>query len=300
MISERLIEYGSPLPIAETVELIGLPTEVGLVQKQMFPTHEIVNPQRQLREDLRYIQGIYGIKVSMHRIPEEGEGYAQSARKLKLQEAIPAVHALREEISKYSPEFINFCKIKQIRLFESPILLKRESDSDEEENIGGFVDYNNRSIYFSMGFDGIPSLVENFHHEVFHMSDERYILGQPSDKLDKAWRDLNETDDKVYLRDDYDRVVEDEGDFSYEGFAWVYGRKNEWEDRATMAELLMVKPGEAIDRAKQDHVLDNKLQKIMVLFHERSNGLMDNKYFSDLSLGNVKEGYWDIGDKTYV
>lgn len=58
--------------------------------------------------------------------------------------------------------------------------------------------------------------------------------------------------------------IEERKKLPHAGFAEPYGRCDIWEDRATVAALLMTAPDKIDDRMKDDSVLGKKVKKLLL------------------------------------
>ncbi len=248
--------------------------------------------REQLKEDLGFIHSTYGLQLKMGRQTELDASTIKIPSKLTLIEAVPAVHAIREEIAKYPTEYIQYCDIARFRLVRN--LIDLEDDVNPEA--AGMAIEDDKHIYLALEKNDIDYLRKTFHHEVFHRGDQRMLEQanraplpyRHSSELktkffDRGWANINPQGEFTYLYDDY-KLQNGESSFDkVKGFARRYGKKDEMEDRATIAEYLMTDPQMLFNRATNDNVLRKKVNRIIQIFSARSNGIMNLDYFQALA-----------------
>ncbi|MFA6585584.1 MAG: twin-arginine translocation signal domain-containing protein [Candidatus Paceibacterota bacterium] len=191
-----------------------------------------------------------------------------------------------KEITKYPLDFIKNSGLKSIYCTKALELDGTIVTSFAYGNI----------FFISIGLYGIldnlyashSGVTEDFHHELFHVADRINNV---------EWAKLNEKGDKVYMRTwqhnlSWDELYKELTTSRPEGFADRYGLKNEGEDKATIAMMLMTDPVRAFSLAETDLVFSKKLEICKKLFKELSDGKMDEVFWKDLSLGNVGKDYW--------
>ncbi len=200
---------------------------------------------------------------------------------------------LRRELGKYPPVYIQSCQVENIYLAQQ--LFEYNFFHAKWREIGGVYFPNNNIIV-----KGIPELLEGIvDHEFMHAADKhmRSVIPDENTTIGKGckWEDLNEKGNTIYIGSDnyYAMPFYQQYETKVPGFACMYGKIDEGEDRATIAELLMSTPVVAFKKAKKDAVFGAKLQRVMFLFKDRSDGLMNEEYFHDLYYGRVNEKYWD-------
>lgn len=263
----------------------------------------------QLKDDLQYLRDEYGLSVEMGRLNPSDHPNIAWIDKLVLPQAVRAVRVVREEVSKYPPEYLQFCGIKHFRLVRS--FLKNRSGWPL-----GWAPYADGDyVYLGTNQNGNLPNKGTLHHEVFHISDyrgfDKRVSQSAENQTDKpvmekltmetylaSWLSLNphgiehyfmrNSKYNAYLRKHNIR----DGATPIRGFARVYGLKDPWEDRATIAQLLMSQPKEAERRQRYDPMLRAKLNEVLTVLAERSEGRMSGKFLNDLMAGRVKEGYW--------
>lgn len=265
----------------------------------IFPTHRKYDAMRQVRTDLRFLRDMYGLRLEMDRRTPADDSNIVPVEKLSLLEAIPAVRAVREEIAKYPPEYIENCDIKRLRLVKG-ISEKKETVLPGNEVIGIAVQ-DKQYVYLSYRDQDINVLRITVHHELFHRGDqhtyeraERSLVDNGNRHrqqlkvvfFDRGWANLNPNGEWAYLYDDYTLAPGESHYDVVKGFARRYGKMDEMEDRATIAEQMMMDPTQLLARAATDNVLQRKINRMYKIFSERSGGKMDQNYF--LSLSNSK------------
>ncbi|MCL5746761.1 MAG: hypothetical protein M1277_00550 [Patescibacteria group bacterium] len=249
---------------------------VRTAKRLILPNYDsAVRARESVRDNIAYLRDVYGLTVEMRGQTEEDE-QSLAINKLKLIEAGDATRVLRKEISKYPPEFIEQCRVKAIRFVFS---LK------QGENVIDGVTYPDGTVYVV----ATPLVNNTIHHELFHASDYNQHSRMNPRLKDFGrvleYRYWNLVNHNGYVGDKYEGC-------DSTGFATDYGRMNVYEDRATVAELLMTYPQVATIRAAEDPVLSDKIDRIKTIMRQRSGGRMNLRYFSDLTQGKVREGYW--------
>jgi hypothetical protein len=111
-------------------------------------------------------------------------------------------------------------------------------------------------------------------------------------RYDSQWEQLNPLKEKAYLGQAYGTSSLQGDEKDLEDFALAARQRDPWEDRATTVGLLMTEPEVAFSKAEWGKVFRPKLDREMTFYKERSEGNMDEKYFTDLAAGKVTEGYW--------
>ena len=255
-------------------------------------------PFRLMRDDLRFLKHKYGIRVAMHRLIPHENGDVSKIERLSVQEAVRSLDIIREEMAKYPPEYIRGLGITRFRIVDDLFHKYKK-----EEQVGGLA-FEKGYIYVATG-DDENYFRQSLHHELFHHFDFRHseykrkikFFGRYIDlvrdaNLDSEWHALNPKGTK-YIGKGYKELQDKNPNMRPTGFAKYYGLKDVLEDRATIAEMLMTNPVMLMKVAKEDAVLMEKIDKIIILFYKRTGGRMDQRYFRDLFDSNVAEGYWD-------
>jgi hypothetical protein len=252
---------------------------------------EGVLAREQLRDDLSFIYDNYGIRVQMGKQTDQDITNYVIPSKLNLFEAVPMVQIIREEITKYPLVYIQHYDIERFRLVKE---LKNLRSKEDVETVGLAIE-DSKQVYVGFNND-LKFFRQTFHHEVFHRGDQVMMeqakrLPQPYQHpatlkvtfFNRDWANLNPTGEYAYF---YNRYKPRKGQLNYEpikGFAVRYGKMDEMEDRATIAEYLMTDPQTLFKRATNDAVLRKKINKIIQIFSERSNGIMNLDYFQALA-----------------
>ncbi len=257
------------------------------IAKKILPAERRAAVDRKtIKENLRYLFDNYGIIVNIGSATQ-GD-VAPTFKEVDISEAAKALRALKEEIAEYPREYIDNCHLGRIRIGSKVSMTTEKSAA---EPVGGFADWREgekRQLYLALEeSDSADSdhFRSSVHHELFHMSDKN--LEHSFEEIDEEWSRLNPGGKSDYLRRGYS-VWHDPNSTTQQterssGFANAYGKENEWEDRATVAELLMTNPKEAERLAEEDPVLKAKIEKIKELYKQRSNGKMDDEYFRNLA-----------------
>lgn len=246
---------------------------------------------QRLLEELRFLRNFYGIKVRVGKPTKRDFSDISEMGKLTLGEAVAAVSIVKEEISKYPQEYLDFCRVKQIRLGRS--LKYALQGLPQTLSVGGLHSAGN--IY-------IPAtdhqhLRTTIHHEMFHCADDSDIKKSAKtvlvggmiaqikvDLMRITWSRLNKPQTPPYIGTVayFHLPIEERDKLSTNGFAKGYGRANPAEDRATIAETLMTNPKVLKDQIQKDPILRLKVRRVIRLFVNRSAGKMHAQYFSAL------------------
>lgn len=236
----------------------------------------------QLKDNLPLLRDAYGIRIRL------GRGLTGDLETVTFKRwttpsiALEDVSILRRELAKYPPEFIRFCGITQFRFVQN-LSLEDHEYWEGSKDVGGLAS--------SRGPVYIASYGENtIHHEIFHRADQQ--SGELNDKKQRKWKKLNRLSNPYLYRAYWDMSEEDQSKLPVSGFARRYGRVDIWEDRATVAELIMSNLGKLEQRTEEDEVLANKTKRITIDLYRWSGGRMNEQYFEDLKAGKVQEGYW--------
>lgn len=234
-----------------------------------------------LKSTLSHLRAQYGIRARV------GRARVLDARSVTFQAwemtefAEEATAVLGQELTKYPPEFISFCGIRQIRLARK-IFLKKPEYWTGVKNVGG-VSTENGPIYIAGSERRIT------HHELVHKADQRAGTLLPG-KIRK-WKRLNRR--HPYLGELYWSMNPKEAEqLPYDGYANPYGRVNIKEDRATIGEQLMMNSEALLERANDSFILSDKIRRLKADYKIWSNGRMNEQFFEDLAAGKVTEGYW--------
>jgi hypothetical protein len=252
--------------------------------------------------------------------------------KLTLPEAQQALETLTQAMTMYPPDYIKAVGLKGIRLVKSMQEMKQYSMEDILE--GKVQDERGTSLGYSLP-DGYIYLTTNtleypidliFHHELRHIDDfssaknptheKKTVslhLRNLRDKLmrknnglqDTQWDKLTPSNKTAYL-DVREFLREIPGEALHqetEGFAVNYGRLarpegRSLEDKATVAQCLFMEPQRMAQRSETDRVLAAKMAEIKRRFRERSNGKMNEQYFTNLANGSITKDYWSSQNTT--
>lgn len=236
----------------------------------------------QLKDNLEFLRDTYGIRVKLGRGTTGDLGTVTfkrwTAPSIALQDAI----ILRRELIKYPPEFIKFCGITRLRFVQN-LSLEDHEYWEGSKGVGGLASPSGPVYIASYGEDTI-------HHEIFHRADQQ--SGELNKKKQRKWKKLNRFSNPYLYRTYWDMSWQDRSKLSIDGFARGYGRVDVWEDRATIAELLMSDLQKLEKRTEEDEVLANKVKRVAIDLSHWSGGRMSEQYFEDLRAGKVQEGYW--------
>ncbi len=277
------------------------------MSRQQSESEKMLEVRKQLREDLQYLNSSYGIRPEMRRRTKTDEADIIHIEKLNLLEAAEALRTVRRELAKYPQEYLQFCALERLRLVKT--LQTQEKDLQGEALHTGRAYHEDRILYLATSGEGLYSLKGTLHHELFHLSDSAQIQRNIQMNIyhfstrrsahliyqrmyDHEWEKLNPQEKKAYVGQAYFTHPLKENEKDLEGFALPSGTIDPWEDRATIAGLLLTDPKATLEKAQRDTVFCAKLERIMAFYKERSRGKMDESYFTDLAAGKVIEGYW--------
>lgn len=257
---------------------------------QNFSTNGYKAVRKRVRTTLEHIRNVYGFRVEMGRQSKRDIGYSEELTKLNLTEADAALQVISEELAKYPPSYVHAARIGCFRLAKG-MKFKSVDNPKEIEAFGGMAFGSScRTVYVSSENGDMDHLRGGVHHELFHRSEQeseyspQIIVGgivtvARGLARDWSWGRLNPGGTK-YLHKSY-RGVRDH-QYQIAGFARLYGKRDEGEDRATVAEALMTTPLETRRRTKEDRVFRKKVATVMEFFEERSGGLMGYEWFREV------------------
>ncbi len=198
------------------------------------------------------------------------------------------LHNLNEWLRKYPPLYIRNAGLKTVYLLQDWQV--------EGEAFGGFLP-NTSSI-------AITSSEFVFHHELFHLADlnDGGLFDENSDWARNKWGALP-TEIRKGNGLEAIRLMHRQEDISRpQGYVSLYGKLGGVdEDQATMVELLLTRPQQLLKLSEKDIQIANGTSYLKEFFYARSNGMMDERFWSDLILKNdVPDDYWDkrhfVGD----
>lgn len=251
--------------------------------------------QIELIKNLRTFRRMYGFRPKFRRYTKDDEKSQLKFDKLNISEAIEITRILKSEFSKYPPPYIRFCQINELRVVKN--LYSRRDNSF----IGGIVDWNKGSIFLSS--EDSNYLIPAIHHELQHVADSRplrilgsipffgrWIVKNAVKALNEDWNRLNR-----HQRGSYSKgylpitAYTNRRDFDPEGFAKMYGTRDEHEDRATITEVLMFDPSRLRKRLGSDKYLAAKIRTMSAEFNRRSTGQMDEIWLQDVLNGNFRK-----------
>jgi hypothetical protein len=242
---------------------------------------------RSIATTLRFLRHIYGVEVSAL---DEVAGDLDDMKIGGLYQAKTwmSLRVLKEEIVKYPPSFIREY-IQKIRLASS-LSIPHPSDKSKRLSLGGRATGTGQ-IYLDQDYHNEPYTRKTFHHEVAHAPDlvEKWEKNQAEVE---RWTS-NNPKGTVYLGDAFhDLTTIQSRRLRSRAFAGIYGRKSLLEDRATIAEDLIIDPVRSFKRGEEHRSYKGKLAQIRQDYARRTNGRMGDQYFEDLAVGVVGEGYW--------
>ena len=251
--------------------------------------------KKDIKELVNFLRNNYGldIKADIFGTPRDGDYYIKGENP-SLAEQKQALVWLRREIGKYPSICIKNSRLKSIFLVKNLVA--------GADNVGGvtigenlFISLggNYVDLYNLLGWLDSSEFKETFHHELFHAVEN---IDNPD------WAKLNKGGENAYLKAwqynlnwrDLDKELEAEVKQFIRpiGFASQYGQTNEFEDKATVAQLLITNPQRAFSLAQKDTVFSKKLEVCKKAFKELSDGKMDESFWQDLMAGKVDEDYW--------
>jgi len=266
-------------------------TETPLTETpQPVPSAETI---KRMGEDLAFIKDQYGIDLDLGGFTEEDKQSIHQCDELRENQKPIVARTLREEVSKYPSSYIQNCNTTTIKAFRN---MHTDDGRGGDTTALGLASMDSTRIYVSLR-EGTMTLRRAVHHELFHKSDFSFIEGKlgivKTAVLFCTWGGLNQKGFRGYARNRYYNMSESQKNLlSGVGFADKYGLFNEWEDRATTAEILMADPQAAKQKADKDPVFNKKLGRIIWYLQQRSGSLMDKQYFRDLLHEGVEEDYW--------
>lgn len=252
-----------------------------------------------LIDDLRFLRSTYGLTIEMEKRTRKDLNAIAEVTRLTLEEAYEAVEIIRQEIIKYPPSYIHDLEIERFRLTKT--IIKRKTRPNGEEytmEIGGMASRDEKYVYVT--YQSGEHLRLTVHHELCHRADHKdehvalknklvnFFAGS-SESFRKEWTALNK---HKYSWERYYELAQGKHNSIVEGFARYYGSQNDYEDRATLAELLLCDTNNLVIRAKQDPVLEKKTILLIKKFAQRTNNQMNTRFFQDLIHGKVDEQYW--------
>lgn len=246
-----------------------------------------------LVEELRFLREMYGLRVKGGKCDSLDDEEVMFTP-LTYVETLDAVRIVREELVKYPASYIQQLGIKRLRLAKN-LHEVLDADSLQMRDIGGIA-FKTGQVYSHFESDdyGRGFLRRALHHELLHRADDveitRSLVGFLQIlKSACKWNWLNPS--YAYIGERFW-----DGDYYYDtpakGFARIYGTRNIDEDRATVAELLMIEPDRARIKCDIDPIFEKKVHSIMRDFKRRSSGLMNTRYFNDLLNGKITPSYW--------
>jgi hypothetical protein len=238
----------------------------------------------QLLYDIHYLRLVYGLKIdSKPKLDDESDEVRFEG--LGLFAAQFAASSLRWGLAKYPPSYIRDSGSRTIRLVDN-LRVRSASDDKVFEHVGGCVTNPNRNMYISpasLAYDPWGRHIHRtFDHELEHNWEKQESAYEPHSYT--KWVRYMPEGAASYLGRRYEGMSEAEkAAIDATGFAIPYGRLNYYEDRATVAELLMSTPKKAA--SMQDATLAMKVAQTKDDFAYRSRGLMSKAYFADLARG---------------
>lgn len=292
---------------------------------RLTSSERVRHMQTDVRKSIEGIRDRFGVRVDMSGINNDDiENGIASVEELTLPEAQHALKILQEELAKYPPSYIKFCNINKIRLVKGVMYHSENEEGQIEVDRGyGRAPREKPLIYLSteqrkLGkyLPGVlqhvnPGAWENhyrvsIHHELFHKSDEaeqgRFRDWANNDR----WAVLNTHNYDAYIG--YPGLEDKNGPPAlymvgeHDGFARGYGASSPEEDRATIAEAIMVYPEYIKYRMLRDEVFYKKCLAVLESFHSRSEARMGRDFFDDVfdarRKSKIDETYWNERDET--
>lgn len=112
--------------------------------------------------------------------------------------------------------------------------------------------------------------------------------------FEDEWLALDPTMEDRYLRDFYWELSDEQKQgLDTSGFVSPYALVDPWEDMAETVKRMIDVPNLLYSEAQGDPLLIAKINFMKGVFRRRTHGKMADRYFNDLTLGNVALGYWD-------
>ena len=256
---------------------------------------------KKILADLRFIKARYGLLPKMHKITSVDESRVRG-EKMTFQDAVEAVTVLREELGKYPPDMIKKSGITHFRILER----MTDDNYPDSSNItlqglaseagGVYVANGNNDQIFRT----------NIHHELWHRLEYqrfefkdaipflKWLDNFLDSRLDSGWNSINSQYNLSYQQEAWRSLP---AGIRPVGFTQKYGTKNSHEDRASFAEDMMTNWRDLMGLRQGDKALNAKVDQMITLFEEFSDGRMNKQFFQDLSSGKVNEEYWDNNDR---
>jgi len=246
---------------------------------------------------LEFLKRVYDVEVDTE-TDFSGTGNRISAEELSFEEKKESLLWLREEVVKYPPTLVRHISglrkikvLKNVYLDDKPVggfstdgemVISLDRGASQRFTWGGIYHF---SLEGNSLFSGI------FHHEFSHnlqswnMTQEDY----------SEWIELNPEGRNAYSKYNPSIILNtlNSPDFKASGFLCENSMKDEKEDQADIARLLMTESDWMISSFKEDAVLASKIEKCREYYYRWSGGKMNEMYWRDLSEDMIKEGYWD-------
>lgn len=278
---------------------------IGYPKAKQFITEILTEDtlKKEVEKKINFFKESYGFDLDLGEITPDEEKNNIKGQELSLAEKHDFLLWLEREIIKYPPEFIkDWCKINKIRGLND--------FSTSEGDLGGLANHHgeiyicaNRGVIDfegSFGWESSKNFTRTFHHELFHIANFNYETRGKN--LNPVWNEYT-TKPEIYSRKwDYQITWNPLRKKFYEqifmkrpdGFAEKYGIKEEEEDQATIAELLLSNPKKAFALAREDKVIAKKIDIITECYLVWSKGRMDDFYWQHLYNKKVNAKYWSL------
>ncbi len=233
-----------------------------------------------LNKDKEKIEKKYGIKIEINDCRSSQFTYTR----MPIRSVEKELKLLDREIQKYPPGFI---KKQNLTVYLVDNIRTNGLESSP------------RGLYLSEVSGIVITTSSVFDHEFYHrLDDANDGLSKNNSEWVKLSPDYNKDGNKGFTWQNKIGWRASDKDLP-KGFARHYGRVNPDEDQATIAECLFRKDGDQsysvlMRKAKRDKVLMAKINFIKAEYKKWSGGMIDEKYFNDLSDGVIiNEAYWE-------
>ncbi len=260
--------------------LLGL-ERLNLAVKERFVAEGSPYYDAFFRERLRFLEEEYGLVFYTH------PGLIHQFLTIKgppalAREIVGTIGVIRQEVLKYPRSYFRENGSTQVTLLENV--------SDYGQGYSGlFARYDPTSFiatkdYSTVGPERIASI---FHHEKYHSAD----WNDQGYKENEAWEAIHNCECSPFARSSSQ---------PHESFSSSYGKLNPMEDRAVMAQNMMVASAHRNMLETLSLLADTNAQRIMFekyrfmkdQYWRFSKGKMDERYWQDLLQERVDERYF--------
>ncbi len=252
---------------------------------------------------------VCGVRSRMDKISKIFGGTNVAVGSLKGILGKPSIQLLESKLPEvidalghYPPEMLQRLDIRRISLMDN------DAESEKLRGVGiagGTANSNTMELkiaLYGQGFVGDPATI--MHHELLHFVDYKYLSRfSEGSGISLNWSEWSENEiEKVRFAEQ--KFGDGEGTPKYEkNYANGYGMTNDFEDAASMGELLLSqKNGIALrKRALENPILERKIRLIERAYYALSNGKMDAQFWTDIAEGKkVDTKYWKDRGEDFI